>query len=84
MATAWDKRRSYSAWVGFARLLLQIGRGPRPTVPAAPPLAVEVYDFKPSLDADMRACALLVSARRVAPRPSAPCGGQRFPRVFWA
>ena len=46
---------------GFTRLLLQLGRGPEPHWPADAPLEVEWYRFKPSLDADMREAALIVS-----------------------
>ena len=46
---------------GYERLVLQTGRGPEPELPAQPPLAIECYRFKPSLDADMRDAALIVS-----------------------
>ena len=46
---------------GYTRLVLQVGRGAEPQVPASPPLAVEWYRFKPSLDADMRDAALIIS-----------------------
>ena len=46
---------------GFERLVLQVGKGPEPTVPKSPPLAIEWYQFKPSLEEDMRSAALVVS-----------------------
>jgi len=48
---------------GYRRLVIQIGRGSEPTLPASPPpaLSVEWYRFKDSLAADMRSAALLVS-----------------------
>lgn len=46
---------------GYKRLLLQLGRGPEPVVPVSPPLAIEWYRFKPSLDEDMRDAELIIS-----------------------
>ena len=46
---------------GFKRLVIQLGRGPEITIPAAAPLTVEWYRFKPSLEEDMRAASLIIS-----------------------
>jgi beta-1,4-N-acetylglucosaminyltransferase len=46
---------------GFKRLLIQLGRGPEITIPAAAPLEVEWYRFKPSLEEDMRTASLIIS-----------------------
>ena len=46
---------------GYKRLVMQLGRGPEPTVPASLPLKVEWYRFKPSLDEDMQGAELIVS-----------------------
>lgn len=46
---------------GYTHLRLQLGRGAEPAVPAAPPLEVEWYRFKPSLAADMADASLLLS-----------------------
>ena len=46
---------------GYGRLLLQLGHGPEPRIPDSAPLTVEWYRFKPSLEADMRDAALVVS-----------------------
>jgi beta-1,4-N-acetylglucosaminyltransferase len=47
---------------GYRRLLLQLGRGPDPPVPAdTRGVEVEWYRFKPSLEADMREAELIVS-----------------------
>ena len=47
--------------MGYTRLVLQLGRGPEPNMPASPPLSIEWYRFKPSLQEDMRNAALIVS-----------------------
>ena len=46
---------------GFKRLVLQLGKGPDPAIPKDPPLKVEWYRFKPSLDADLRQADLVIS-----------------------
>ena len=46
---------------GFKRLVLQLGRGPEPKLPEAPPLQIEWYRFKPSLADDMQSAGLIVS-----------------------
>lgn len=50
---------------GYTRLLLQIGRGAEPPLAAsagpAPPLRVEWYRFKDSLEPDMHGAALLIT-----------------------
>ena len=46
---------------GFQRLVLQLGRGPEPELPAAAPLQIDWYRFKPSLAEDMRGAGLIVS-----------------------
>lgn len=46
---------------GFTRLIVQYGKGVPPRLPApSEQLAVETYDFKPSLDADMKAADLII------------------------
>ena len=42
-------------------LIQHLGKGPEPVVPKNAPLAIEWYRFKPSLEADMREAALLIS-----------------------
>ena len=46
---------------GYDCLRLQIGRGSKPVLPSEPPLHIEWYRFKPSLDEDMRSASLIVS-----------------------
>ena len=46
---------------GYRRLVMQLGRGPEPSLPASSPLAIEWYRFKPSLEADMAEASLVVS-----------------------
>ena len=46
---------------GYTDLVMQLGRGPEPTLPAWAPLDIDWYRFKPSLGEDMRGAALLVS-----------------------
>uniref|UniRef100_A0A7S0J467 UDP-N-acetylglucosamine transferase subunit ALG13 n=1 Tax=Calcidiscus leptoporus TaxID=127549 RepID=A0A7S0J467_9EUKA len=46
---------------GYRRLLMQIGRGREPVLPAEAPLTIEWYRFKDSLAADMHAASLLIS-----------------------
>ena len=46
---------------GYRKLVLQLGRGPEPQIPSTPPLKIEWYRFKPSLEPDMREASLLVS-----------------------
>ena len=46
---------------GYMRLLLQVGRGAEPVVPASPPLQVEWYRLKDTLSTDMAECDLLIS-----------------------
>ena len=46
---------------GFSKLMIQLGRGPEPVLPKSPPLQIEWYRFKPSLEEDMRGASLVVS-----------------------
>ncbi len=46
---------------GYQRLVLQLGRGAEPVLPAASPLAIDWYRFKPSLEEDMRGASLIIS-----------------------
>jgi beta-1,4-N-acetylglucosaminyltransferase len=45
---------------GYTHLILQHGKGPKPVFATPPPLHVECYDFKPSLQADLLRADLLV------------------------
>lgn len=46
---------------GYTRLVIQLGRGSEPALPANAPLEISFYNFKPSLEPDMREAALIVS-----------------------
>ena len=46
---------------GYSRLVMQLGRGPEPTLPASSPIQITWYRFKPSLDDDMRSADLIIS-----------------------
>jgi beta-1,4-N-acetylglucosaminyltransferase len=47
---------------GYANLIIQYGKGKRPTLPAASTakLQVEIYDFKPNLSDDMKRADLII------------------------
>jgi beta-1,4-N-acetylglucosaminyltransferase len=54
-AFEWMKANGYSA------ITIQYGKGDKPTIPADCPITVNQYDFRPSLEADMKAADLIIS-----------------------
>ena len=49
------------AELGFTKLILQYGKGKEPPLPAvSPPLAIEMYQFKPTLAHDLKRADLVI------------------------
>lgn len=57
-----DSAFQWMASHGYSHLVIQYGKGNKPVLPVIPPgLTVECYDFKSSLEADMKGADVIVS-----------------------